>query len=65
MQIQVAICEPNIMCLLYGTLSYPLEDMQTIEKIQRRAIKLIPSLKNIPTTKDVQLEFTKYTVSPT
>ena len=33
------------MCLLYGTLSYLLEDMQTIEKIQRRAIKLIPSLK--------------------
>ena len=29
------------MCLLYGILSYLLEDMQTIEKIQRRAIKLI------------------------
>ena len=40
-----SICEPNIMCLLYGILSYLLEGMQTIEKIQRRSIKLIPSLK--------------------
>ena len=33
------------MCLLYGTHSNLLEDMQTTEKIQKRAIKLIPSLK--------------------
>ena len=37
--------EPNIMRLLYGTPIYILEDMQTTEKIQRKAIKLIPSLK--------------------
>ena len=56
------------MCLLYGTLSYLSEDMQTIEKIQRRAIKLIYIFhlsNNIPTMKDVQPEFTKFIVSPT
>ena len=50
--------DPNIMCLLYTSLVHPhldyasniwnpylLEDMRTIEKIQRRATKLIPSLK--------------------
>ena len=45
LNVNTSICEPIIMCLLYGTLSYLLEDMQTIEKIQRRAIKLILSLK--------------------
>ena len=53
------------MCLVYGTLSYLLEDMQAIEKIQRRAIKLIPSLKQFSYDEDVQPEFTKFTVSPT
>ena len=56
------------MCLLYGTLNYLLEDMQTIEKIQRRAIKLIPSLKQDSYNErcfDVQPEFTKFIVSPT
>ena len=50
--------DPNIMCLLYTSLVRPhldyasniwnpylLEDMRTIEKIQRRATKLIPSIK--------------------
>ena len=37
--------EPNIMCLLHGTPIYVLEAMLTIEKIQRKAIKCIPSLK--------------------
>ena len=53
------------MCLLYGTLSYLLEDMQTIEKIQRKAIKLIPSLKQYSYDENVQPEFSKFTVSPT
>ena len=35
--------EPNIMCPVWDT--HLLEDMQTIDKIQRRGIKPIPSLK--------------------
>ena len=53
------------MCLLYGTLNYLLEDMQTIEKIQKGLSNLFHLSNNIPTTKDVQPEFTKFTVSPT
>ena len=52
------------MYLLYGTLSYLLEGMQTIDKIQRRLglSNLFHLSNNIPMTKDVQPEFT---VSPT
>ena len=68
LNVNSSICEPNITCLLYGTLNYLLQDMQTIEKIQRRAIKLIPSLKQDSYNErcpDVQPEFTKFIVSPT
>ena len=50
------------MYLPYGTLSYLLEDMQTIEKIWRTINRLS---NNFPTMKDLQPEFTKFTVSPT
>ena len=53
------------MCLLYGILSYLLEDMQTIEKIQEGLSNLFHLSSNFPTMKDVQPEFTKFTVSLT